>query len=201
MFAPGHVVKGMLFDSTTVQIKAVKQALLYISFYLFICWNTKPQKPCIAFLIKFLHKLELLKKKKNTWSSLRSLSLLWQGGLLKCLFGSQCVQAFIVSALSDINFKGHWTSWSLWKKLRCVPWTLPQQFLHYVRGTLLCWEGSAADKSLIQGVELRWEGCMELCLQEYQDPRLPTRTLHSKQAIKWSMFFHISHCCFSHSWL
>lgn len=204
MFALGHVVKGMLFDSTTVQIKAVKTRTalyLFLFIYLFIYLLKHKASETLYCLSHLIFTQIRVIKKKEKHLKLSALSLLWQDRLLKCLFGSQCVQAFIVSALSDINFKGHWTSWSLWKKLHCVPWTLPQQFLHYVRGTLLCWEGSAADKSLIQGVELRWEGCMELCLQEYQDPRLPTRTLHSKQAIKWSMFFHITHCCFSHSWL
>lgn len=59
MFALGHVVKGMLFDSTTVQIKAVKTRTalyLFLFIYLFIYLSVETQSlrnPVLPFSFNF----------------------------------------------------------------------------------------------------------------------------------------------------
>lgn len=78
MFALGHVVKGMLFDSTTVQIKAVKTSTalyLFLFIYLFIYLlkhKASETLYCLSHLI--FTQIRVIKKKRKTPEALCPLS-------------------------------------------------------------------------------------------------------------------------------
>lgn len=75
MFALGHVVKGMLFDSTTVQIKAVKTSTaLYLFLFIYLLKHKASETPyCLSHLI-FTQIRVIKKKEKHLKLSVLSLS-------------------------------------------------------------------------------------------------------------------------------
>lgn len=74
MFALGHVVKGMLFDSTTVQIKAVKTSTaLYLFLFIYLLKHKASETLyCLSHLI--FTQIRVIKKKRKTPEALCPLS-------------------------------------------------------------------------------------------------------------------------------
>lgn len=79
MFALGHVVKGMLFDSTTVQIKAVKTSTaLYLFLFIYLLKHKASETLyCLSHLI-FTQIRVIKKKEKHLKLSALSLPLAGQ---------------------------------------------------------------------------------------------------------------------------